>query len=57
MERAATYFADLREANANRRLYARTMKELQMLSSRELADLGLCRSSLHDTAFQAVYGK
>ena len=56
LDRATTYFADLREANANHRLYVRTMKELKALSGRELADLGLCRSSLHDTAYTAVYG-
>lgn len=56
LDRAATYFADQREAYANYRLYVKTMNELKSLSTRELNDLGLSRSSLHDTAYSAVYG-
>lgn len=50
------YFAAKRAAYADHRLYVQTMTELQSLSTRELNDLGLSRSSLHDTAFNAVYG-
>lgn len=39
------------------RLYRRTLDELQALSARELADLGLNRSMLRQAAFEAVYGK
>ena len=56
LERAATFFANQREAYALHRLYVTTMNELKSLSTRELNDLGLCRSSLHDTAYTAVYG-
>ncbi len=56
LDTVSEYFAARRQAYADHRLYVRTMKELKSLSNRELADLGLCRSSLHDTAYQAVYG-
>jgi uncharacterized protein YjiS (DUF1127 family) len=39
------------------RLYRRTLDELQALSARDLADLGLNRSMLRQAAFEAVYGK
>ncbi|MDG4647704.1 DUF1127 domain-containing protein [Roseibacterium sp. SDUM158017] len=39
------------------KLYRRTLNELQGLSARELADLGLNRSMLRRAAFDAVYGK
>ncbi|MEO1919278.1 MAG: DUF1127 domain-containing protein [Paracoccaceae bacterium] len=55
LERASTFIANRREAYAQHRLYAKTMNELQSLSNRELADLGLGRGSLHDTAYAAVY--
>ncbi|MBL4871837.1 MAG: DUF1127 domain-containing protein [Rhodobacteraceae bacterium] len=56
LDRAVTFFANQREAYARLRLYTQTMNELQSLSTRELNDLGLSRSSLHDTAYTAVYG-
>ena len=56
LDRAATFFADQRAAYAQHRLYVSTMNELKSLSTRELNDLGLSRSSLHDTAYSAVYG-
>lgn len=36
-------------------LYRRTLNEMQALSNRELADLGLHRSELRRVAWQAVY--
>jgi len=56
LDRAATFFANQRAAYAQHSLYVKTMNELKSLSARELADLGLSRSSLHDTAYMAVYG-
>ena len=56
LERAATFFAARREAYALHRMYFKKMDELKSLSTRELNDLGLSRSSLHDTAYTAVYG-
>ncbi len=56
LDRAAAFFTKHREAHAKHSLYVRTMNELKALSTRELNDLGLSRSSLHDTAYTAVYG-
>lgn len=56
LDLAVTFFANLREAYAKSRLYTETLDELKSLSTRELNDLGLSRSSLHDTAYAAVYG-
>lgn len=39
-----------------RRLYARTVAELNALSDRELADLGIARVSIRDIAHEAAYG-
>lgn len=38
-----------------RRVYKRTLAELQSLSTRELEDLGLNRSALNRVAYQAAY--
>ncbi|MFD1159859.1 DUF1127 domain-containing protein [Roseovarius aestuarii] len=38
------------------RSYRRTVSALSDLGSRELADLGLSRASIHSTAYSAVYG-
>jgi len=46
----------VRRLNDNR-IYARTVRELESLSDRELADLGLSRASLRDVARAAVYPK
>ncbi|MGR3722933.1 DUF1127 domain-containing protein [Abyssibius alkaniclasticus] len=51
------WFATLSQRFADNRLYARTLRELESLGDRELADLGLSRSSLRDVAYQAVYSK
>ena len=56
LDRAVTFFANQREAYAQHKLYVKTMNELKSLSTRDLNDLGLSRSSLHDTAYAAVYG-
>ena len=42
------------ERRAQMNVYRRTFKELDMLSSRELADLGLHRSELHRVAKEAA---
>lgn len=56
-DRASAAFANLRQANADHRLYTRTVRELNTLSGRELADLGMSRGSLHSVAYEAVYGQ
>ncbi|WP_116599732.1 DUF1127 domain-containing protein [Primorskyibacter marinus] len=45
----------IRTRFARRRIYKRTLTELQSLSTRELEDLGLNRSSLNRIAYQAAY--
>lgn len=54
-------FAALREnfaaARAQRKIYNTTMTELDALSNRDLADLGLSRSMIKSVAMQAAYGK
>ncbi len=56
LDRASAFITRQREAYALHSLYVQTMNELKSLSTRELNDLGLSRSSLHDTAYTAVYG-
>ncbi len=57
----AQRFADLRskaaEAYANWRVYRVTLNELQGLSMRELADLGINPSMIKRIALEAAYGK
>ena len=46
---------NIRTRFERRRVYKRTLTELQSLSTRELADLGLNRSMLARVAYQAAY--
>jgi uncharacterized protein YjiS (DUF1127 family) len=50
-------FASLRIAAQRRRVYSQTLSELQALSDRDLADLGLHRSLISAVAKEAAYGK
>ncbi|SIO01650.1 DUF1127 domain-containing protein [Vannielia litorea] len=45
-----------REAAAKRRVYRQTLRELQTLTSRDLADLGIAPSMIRSVAYQAAYG-
>ncbi|KUF08689.1 DUF1127 domain-containing protein [Pseudoponticoccus marisrubri] len=47
--------ADLRARSARRKVYNQTYRELQSLSNRELADLGLSRSEIRRVAYQAAF--
>ena len=49
--------ARLRQAYTDFRSYIATFEELNALTDRELADLGISRLSVRDVARQAVYGK
>ena len=49
-------FARLRKAIADKRAYLATYEELDALSDRALADLGLSRLNVRDVAREAVYG-
>ena len=46
---------DIRARLARRRVFNQTRHELQALSNRELADLGLSRSEIRRIAWQAAY--
>lgn len=54
--RVADLFHSLADSYAKRVEYRRTLNELQALSGRELADLGLHRSMLKRIALEAAYG-
>lgn len=49
--------ARLRDAWSRYRLYTRTLNELNALSTRELADIGISRSMITRLAYEAAYGK
>ena len=53
----AERFNTLREKIAARAIYRATVAELNTLSSRELADLGIHRSSIKSIAYEAAYAK
>lgn len=53
--RFATLLTNLRARLARRKIYTQTLRELQSLSNRELADLGLNRSIIRRVAYQAAY--
>ena len=48
--------ADLRDHLARRALYRQTVRELAMLSDRELADLGINRAMIRGIAHEAAWG-
>lgn len=52
----AKFVADLRDHLARRAVYRQTVRELAQLSDRELSDLGLSRSSIRSTAYEAAWG-
>lgn len=53
--RASELLDGFRATLAKRKLYNNTLRELQGLSDRELADLGLHRSMLRRIAYEAAY--
>jgi len=53
--RALYAFETFKTNMRNRRMYRKTITELNALSSRELHDLGLNRSMIADVARKAVY--
>lgn len=55
MERLVAYKNTLAERHAKYRLYQNTVAELQTLSSRELADLGLSAANIKSVAYEAAY--
>lgn len=55
--RIAAFAKGLREAHDRRRVYNLTVRELSVLSDRDLADMGIHRSTITDVAREAAYGK
>lgn len=49
-------FKSVKVALERRAVFARTIRELNALSDRELADLGISRVSIRDVAAEAAYG-
>ena len=56
-DQVATVRARMADASARRKVYRTTLAELDSLSNRDLADLGLSRSMLKSVALEAAYGK
>lgn len=56
-DRLAGLVASVKLALAKRRVYRETTRELNGLTSRELADLGIHRSMITRVAMEAAYGK
>lgn len=54
--RIRSYFEGYNAARKQRADYARTVAELEVLSDRDLRDLGLSRFEIHRTAHKHVYG-
>jgi len=54
--RIAAMIAGVRDEAKRRRVYSRTLRELEGLSDRDLADLGMHRLSIRDIARIAAYG-
>ena len=56
-EKFSAVWAKLVDARTKRAVYAQTVRELDALSSRELADLGIHRSSIRRVAYESAYLK
>ena len=55
-DRLGEIFSQASEAYSKWRIYRNTLNELRELGDREIADLGLARSSLRRVALEAAYG-
>jgi len=54
--RFATLCTQIRTAADQRKVYRKTLAELENLTSRDLADLGIAPSSIKQIAYDAAYG-
>ena len=52
----AGLFAGIRDYMARRAVYRQTVRELNDLNARELADLGMSRSMIRNVAYEAAWG-
>lgn len=57
LDRIRGALSNFGEAMVRRRIYRTTLTELQSLSNRELADLGMSRAELRRVAYEAAYGQ
>lgn len=57
MGRLSDAMDTLRTKYAQNRVYRETYTELNALSGRELADLGMSRAMIRSVAYEAAYGK
>ncbi len=56
-DRFGGFVKTLQTALQHRRVYNQTVRELRVLSDRELNDLGIHRSMIAEIAREAAYGK
>lgn len=56
-DRIATWVKSIKLAAQRRAVYDQTVRELNSLTNRELADLGIARLNIEDVARVAAYGK
>ena len=56
-DRLAAWKTDVLTAVRQRRVYKRTVAELNALTDRELSDLGIARIAIRDIAHEAAYGE
>jgi uncharacterized protein YjiS (DUF1127 family) len=54
--RIAKFLADARDYMARRSVYRQTLRELNELTERDLADLGMSRSNIRSVAYDAAWG-
>jgi uncharacterized protein YjiS (DUF1127 family) len=57
LARAGALLDRWRAARALRAAYLRTLREMQALSDRDLADIGIARADIEDIARRHVYGE
>ena len=55
-DRLTGLFRTVAKARSKRAIYGRTLRELESLSSRDLADLGIARAMIPQLAREAAYG-
>ena len=55
-QRFEAFRVDMADRAAKRKVYRTTLAELEVLSTRDLADLGIARSSIRAIAYEAAYG-
>ncbi len=56
-DRFSTMLARIADDRAKRRVYNTTLRELNMLSNRDLNDLGISHADIEPIAYKAAYGK